>query len=210
MLGRSRVNHACPEVGELDRLLRTDIRHHPGFSDQAGVGRVDAVYVRPKDHLGGAQGGTQQSRREVGSAPPERGRRPAGFASDESLHDGHPTLFDERKNVAGNQFSDGLEVRHGGAEVRVRPNDFSRVQDGRRNTFGLESGNGQLDRQVFTDGHELIPEAFSLSARALAEKLGGPIEDLIDTRRQGGACSLLLNDLLEGVQMPLLQRRQAR
>ena len=125
VLGSSRVDDPRSEIGELYRLFRSDVPDHPGFSDQLGVSRVDAVHVGPKDHLGGTQGCSQQGRREVGSASTERGGRPAGFATDEALKHGHLTLFPEGEDAAGGQPSDGLEVRNGRAEVRICPNDLS-------------------------------------------------------------------------------------
>ena len=158
VLDGRRVDDARPEVGELHRLAEAHLGQDLGGPNQVGVSRVHAVHVGPDHHFRCVQGGSEKCRGEIGSPPAQRGGAPARLAPDEALDHGHRARVEKGPDALGSQPSNGVDVRDGGAESGVRPDDTPGVLAGGRHALGRQRRHGQLDRKVLAGRHQLVPQ----------------------------------------------------
>ena len=75
---RPRMQNFGPVVRQLRRLRVGDLRQHLCIRHQPRVGAHDPIHVRPDPQLRRVQRRRQNRRREIRSAPPQRGRPPVG------------------------------------------------------------------------------------------------------------------------------------
>ena len=112
-LQRTRMHRFRAELPHLDRLGKRDVAEQARLRHDARIGTHQSVHVAPDPHFVGWEARSDQRRRQVRSAAPERGDRAVLCAGNEARDDDRLAVLQPRLQRLSNLVQRELHERNG-------------------------------------------------------------------------------------------------
>jgi hypothetical protein len=147
-------------VRHLRGFTMVELRNQPRVGDDARIGRENSGDVLPEHDFARGERASEQRRREIRPASPERGDAAVGSPPDESRDDDDGAAFEEGTNDPPRRARRFRQQRRCGAMLSVSGDDLGRINVNRSLARLVQRRRKYLRGEPFAARHEAVAGAW--------------------------------------------------